>query len=348
MSITLALLMSVAPPVQLDVAPPAISVDLDYRSYRNWKYSMPSEEFRSLTGGVPVPHAGGDLFACEVRGSGLTIDTDGDGTLDQVIEGSLDETTGLRTARVVLKGKKADGQDFTYAVRLQDAGKGWQWASGGAMVGMHGDTKIQIFDLNGNGQFGDVGADAMIMGVGTRAQILSSSVHLGADLHSLSIDGKGLELTPFAGETGTLDLDSKIETKGKLMHAWVRSEDGKHHFDLAGASQGKSVPAGTYHVVGGLIGLGKSVVQVDGSEMKTLEVPAGGQTTMQWGGPVRAEFDYKREGTQVTFDPAQVWYTGAAGERYVGWDPIGKSPEFTIVEKKLGTEIEKALFPGSC
>lgn len=79
-----------------------------------------------------------------------------------------------------------------------------------------------------------------------------------------------------------------------------------------------------------------------------MVVEAGSSQQVAWGSPVRAEFDYQREGSQITFQPDQVWLTGAAGERYLGWSPIGKSPEFSIVERNLGTEIEKALFPGSC
>jgi hypothetical protein len=45
--------------------------------------------------------------------------------------------------------------------------------------------------------------------------------------------------------------------------------------------------------------------------------------------------------------PADVTYFGRAGEEYFIWDPVGKSPEFSIVERKAGTELTKAMFPGS-
>ena len=38
---------------------------------------------------------------------------------------------------------------------------------------------------------------------------------------------------------------------------------------------------------------------------------------------------------------------GAAGEQYSGWNPIGKSPEFTVKEKGSGAELARAVFAGS-
>ncbi|HRV81168.1 MAG TPA: hypothetical protein P5218_07025, partial [Planctomycetota bacterium] len=182
------------------------------------------------------------------------------------------------------------------------------------------------------------------------AMLLGKTVYVGGHLHNLTVaaDGSSLELVPFDGPTGTLNLESKMDSKGKLLSALVVSEDGQQCFDLAGASAGLALPTGTYHLHRGRLGLGNATVQIDGTDMKPMVVEAGSSQQVAWGSPVRAEFDYQREGSQITFQPDQVWLTGAAGERYLGWSPIGKSPEFSIVERNLGTEIEKALFPGSC
>ncbi len=348
MSLTLALALSLTP-VSLGAAPVSEPHEMEYRSFRNWKFELPAEAFQPLQGGISLAHAGGERFAAEVKGAGLWLDTDGDGTLDQEIEGIEDPVTKERSARVVLNGKRSDGSDFTYAVRLKDAGKGWQWATGGAMVGKLQGIKVHLFDLNGNGVFNEVGEDAMAVGSSKSATFLSKTVHLGQELYEVQFSPNGSveSLQPFRGETGTFDLATKLNAKGKLLHAMVRSADGKHFYDLA-RLQDPKVPAGYYKVLGGQLGLGQATVDVDARKMKAIQVPAGGEVHFAWGGPVRAEFDYQREGDQVTFDPNQVWFYGAAGERYLGWDPIGKSPEFTILEKKLGTELEKALFPGSC
>ena len=245
MSLTLSLALSLAP-VSLGETPVPDTVGLEYRSFRNWKFELPGDAFRPLQGGIPLSHAGGDRFAVEVKGAGLVIDTDGDGSLDQEIEGIEDPVTKVRSARVVLKAQRAGGGgDFTYAVRLMDAGKGWQWATGGAMVGKVQGTKVHLFDLNGNGLFNDVGEDAVALGSSKTATFLSETMHVGGELLQvgLSADGATAKVQAFDGATGTFDLTSKLDAKGKLMHAMVRSADGKHCFDLA-RLEGAKVPAG--------------------------------------------------------------------------------------------------------
>ena len=274
---------------------PATS-ELEYRSFRTWKLQLPGEAFQKVSGQIPVAHAGGDGFAVEARSGGLAVDTDGDGTLDQVIEGRLDPDTQVRNAQVTLTGTGTDGEPLRYAVRLKDEGTGWTWAAGGAAVGKVGETKVTLVDLNGNGRYDDVGADAMALGSRKVAHYLSEVVQIGGELLSLEVAAAGDEITvaPYAGETGTLDFRSELQTQGKLLSAIVRSSDGRHSFDLAASSQGLTVPVGSYEVLRGELGLGKATVQVDAGAMKPLEVAASGTTVLEWGGPVRAEFEYLR------------------------------------------------------
>jgi hypothetical protein len=97
----------------------------------------------------------------------------------------------------------------------------------------------------------------------------------------------------------------------------------------------------------GELGLGESRVQMVTGQSKPITVSEGKDTRVCWGGPVRAEFDYKRIAGKVHLSPKAVWYYGAAGEEYVNWVPLGASPEFTIKEPK-GKEVARAYFPGSC
>ena len=72
------------------------------------------------------------------------------------------------------------------------------------------------------------------------------------------------------------------------------------------------------------------------------------KTFLRTGGPTRAEFAYQREGDEIVFSPAAVWYYGAAGEEYKDWNPVGKSPEFTIKDSNTGRVLASAIFPGTC
>lgn len=325
-------------------------VTLRDRSQRSFDLALPAEAWRPIAGSIPVPHAAGEGFAAKPEGIGLRIDTDGDGTTDRLVEGSVDPVTEARNAWVRLTGERAGGGKLEYAVRLRDEGKGWQWAHSGYVQGMAGKTKVRIVDMDGDGSFNGYGTDAMVLGSGRIAGFLSELMHVDGELVSVDVaaDGKSLSLTAYAGPTGTIDAKSSLETDGKLLSALVLSQDGRTCFDLARARGPLRVPIGTYRIHSGALGLGDARLMVGPGRSKALDVGNGKDLVLDWGGPAKAEFAYERNGSEVAFSPDQVWYYGTAGEEYYGWDPIGKSPEFTIREAKLGTELEKALFPGTC
>ncbi len=325
-------------------------VRLKDRPSRAFEVVLPAERWFPVGDLFPIPHAAGAGFAVAPEGEGLRVDADGDGAPERALEGVLDEETGVRSAFVVLEGERAGGEPLRYGVRLRNEGKGWEWAPSGTVRGQLGDLRIQVIDQDGDGVFGEVGQDALVLGSSDHATFLSSTLSIGGTVQTLTVapDGSSLEVTPFAGPTGALDLASEFDGDARILAAVVRSTDGRHSFDLAWADGPLQVPVGRYRLHGAVIGLGDARVEVAEGSMKPLVVAAEAETALAWGGPTRAEFAFQRSGDQVAFDPEQVWWYGAAGEEYRGWAPRGKSPEFTIKERKLGTELLKALFPGSC
>ena len=105
---------------------------------------------------------------------------------------------------------------------------------------------------------------------------------------------------------------------------------------------------GEYLLTSGHIGLGENRMQFRSGRARTLEINEGETTTFGWGGPVRAEFDYQRQGDQLVLSPEQVRYYGKAGEEYHSFFPRGESPKFTVRNLKTGREIAEAYFPGTC
>ena len=345
--VTFALLCAATPDL---TAATAQHVDLKPRSLRSFELHLPADPWQDLAGLVPVPHAGGKGFLAKPEGVGLAIDTDGDGETDRLVEGKLDSVTKERHAWVRLEGQRADGSELEYAVRLRDVGEGWQWAASGVMQGTIGKTRLRLIDMDGDGAFNGYGTDAMLIGSGSIASHLSRLAYLDGSLQTLDIspDGRTIQLSAFDGPQGTVDARSALVTDGKLLSAVIQSEDGQICFDLARSRGPVAVPVGRYRIQSGQLGLGEARLNVGPGQSKAIEVSAGSSSELAWGGPARAEFAFERTGSQVAFSPDQVWYYGQAGEEYFGWNPIGKSPEFTIKERKLGTVLEKALFPGSC
>jgi hypothetical protein len=137
-----------------------------------------------------------------------------------------------------------------------------------------------------------------------------------------------------------------LDTDAKLLTAVFRNKGGDLSFDVAAAREGLRVPAGTYELHSGRLGLGESVVRVRAGRAKTVAVTKDAHARLKWGGPVKAEFAYQRSGGEVVLAPDTLRWFGCAGEEYFDWKPFGKSPEFTITDVKERKEIAKAIFTG--
>lgn len=329
-------------------APQADAIELRPRAVRTWTLELPADPFRPVSGSIPLPHAGGDGFPVEPRGMGFAVDTDGDGAVDRVIEGREHPETKVRHARVTLTGRDASGAELRYPVRLEVRSAGWCWATSSVLTGEIEGTPVTVVDMDGNGSFGDIGRDAIAVGGSEVASFLGSTIHAGGALRSLEIDGNRAAVAPYEGETGTLDLLGAFEGRGVMLGAIVKSVNGRHSFELSRAEDGLTVPLGRYRLVSATLGLGESRVTCDGRGMSSIRVKEDEESSPRWGGPVKASFTYGMKDGKVILDPAQVRYEGAAGERWTGWDPVGKSPTFAIKEKDTGEVLVDAVFPGSC
>ena len=312
---------------------PADTVPLKYRSHRNWSIALPNETWVKIGSAIELASRS---FPVRSEGTGLGIDTDGDGQTNVVVQVSADKPGHV---------KLRDG-DYRYAIELVNRGGGWFFRTAAIKHANVDGTKLRLIDQNGNGRFGDVGEDAMIVGRGNVAMFLSGAVNIGGRLWQLEVteDDEAVRLTPFAGPTGTMDMTSKLETNGKLLSAVVSSTDGQYSFDLARGAQ--VVPVGSYRIHSGAIGLGETTVGVRRGHAEDLVIQDGATAQLEWGGPARAEFAYRHAGDKVEFRPDEVWYYGNSGEEYTQWQPVGKSPTFDVIRD--GEVIASAIFPGSC
>lgn len=343
-ALALAAAGSAAPP--LAEAPTPERFGLRFKAFREWNILLPDERSEVIGDTIPFPHIEGGGFAAELRGTSLWLDRDGDGTLDVEVEAA--EERG-QSALVLLRGEGAGGEDLRYAVRVSSDGR-WSWASSCAMVGEVHGTKFSLIDQNGNGRYDDFGADAMIVGRGEVASFLSRVVNLDGELFELGVqsDGTQVELTPYQGDSGTLDLVSGFESEALLRSVVVQSADGELSFELSRAEEGLLVPAGEYALHSGQLVLGKGVATLSGGRMAAFELGAESTLAPTWGGPVEAEVVAQRQGGQVVFIPSEIFYYGDAGEQYSDFMPLGSSPEFALKDANTGDVLVNATFPGNC
>lgn len=311
----------------------AETAKLKYKGISKWNYTLPAETFTPVAGTIAV----GDGFVTEADGLSLAIDTNGDGKVDDKAKG----TGGL----IKLRGGTG-GLVHDYQIRLVNEG-GWKWASSGVLIGKLDGQKVTIIDQNNNGRFSDFGQDAIIVGKGDAASFLSKVVSTGKNLYQIELSDDGSELTyrPYTGAVGEINLAKKFEARAKLTAAVIRSEDGAYSFEVADAKRGLTVPEGLYTIVSGKIEAGKEWALIKTGESKPIRVSADEPAEFEWGGPVRATFDYQREGEEVTFSPQSLWFYGKAGEEYHSWFPEGQPPKF-IIKDENGREITTAKFGG--
>lgn len=304
---------------------------------------LPAPRWTEVAGGIALRHGSEERFAAAVEGEVLRLDLDGDGTLDARIEGE--------DANVTLTGRSPEGNPLRYAVRLAHTeGEPWRYTCGGVMAGEVAGVRVAIVDQNLNGEFDDVGEDAVFVGRDSAASFLSRVVVLEGKPYEIAVarDGASLEFAPYAGPTGVLDLASGFEAKAKLRAAVVRSVDGTFSFNLSKAREGLRVPAGKYVLVAGQLALGSNTAEIHTGRSAPIEVAPDATVRVAWGGPVRGEFAYERAGGKVQFTPWDIWYYGKLGEEYSKFLPLGTSPEFTIADAETGKPLVNATFPGNC
>lgn len=317
------------------------TVTLQPKALRNWDLVLPAPAQREVAGGIRLAH--GENFAALTEGEVLRADLDADGVMDAMVEGE----SGFLT----LRGAGANGSEYRYSVRLERRPtQPWTWTTGGGMAGEIAGTSVLFLDQNLDGDYADLGADAMVVGQDHAASFLSRVVSVNGSLFEIGISADGTTLTyaPYDGPSGTLDLLAGFQSKARLDAAVVVNADATLSFSLARAREGLVVPAGEYRLHSGRLALGDASAVISAGASKPILVAAGTRAAPAWGGPVRAEFAVQRQGDTLSFAPWDIWFYGSLGEEYANFLPLGESPLFTVKERVSGESLVYARFPGNC
>ena len=313
------------------------TANLKYKTVKKWDTLLPNETFSGIMLKIPVAHEGGDGFLVDNSEFSLEVDTDGNGKPDDKIKGQGGMT--------VLKAKGKDGETFQYAIRVQKGTDGWKYASSGVMSGKLHGVNVTLIDQNNNGVWNEAGVDAMVIGSGKSASYLSRIVNLKGELFlfDASENGTSMSITPYEGDAGTLNGLGQYESKGKLTSAVFSSKDGKVSFDLSDAKNGMLVPALEYRFMSGAAEKGSEKVRIRRGNMRSVTVKANAERSVQWGGPLRIEFDsFRNNDEQVTVNLPSFF--GNAEEEYYDFYPGGKSPSILVSDKATGKEVWSGKF----
>lgn len=314
--------------------PESGEVALTAKIQRRQKLLLPGEVATPVATGFHFQDGIGADFRADVSGESLQIDADGDGELETRVEGD-------KGFVVLVHG------DRRYGVSLVKQ-REWTFVAGSVVQGEVAGTKVRVIDQNHNGRFDDVGEDAIVVGSGRAASFLSEVISVGGELKKIEVaaDGSALRFAPFTGETGKLSLHAI--TGGKVMAAVLNSTDGRYSVHLSKHDVDVRVPTGEYELHSGVLSLAGSRVNMAKGRSRSFRVSGDGAQDLAWGGPAKAEFAYEAAGSELKFDPKAIWFYGAKNEEYKNWNPVGKSPLITVVDRSTGAVIAETRFPGSC
>jgi len=318
------------------------SASFSYKHVSKWEYIVPGESWVKIDGEISIPHADEGGFFARVHGSKgaekVEIDTNGDGRPDQTCKGIRD------TAR--LKGKDADGNSFTYSIRLAHSGSDWMYASGGVMKGKVDGHNVTLIDANCNGRWNDLSVDCYVDGRGDAATPISEALSLGGKLYTLELDQNGQAATwdVFEDETGTLDMIKEYDGKGKITSALVTSTDGRFQFNLADCKKGLTIPAGDYVLKSASVKKRSLSAKIFKGDMKPFEVPVDGAFALEWGGPVTAVYDWSKDNGTITVSPKALKFIGKAGEEYKGFSPSDVGPKILVTDLRTKKKLASGRF----
>ena len=128
--------------------------------------------------------------------------------------------------------------------------------AGSVKTAMVGKCPISLYDENLDGSYSK-GTDGLCVGdpgkIGIFAPIadLLPTPEAVYRIEQIAPDGSTLTLTPYAGPTGRLKVESAVEDMECRLA--LASEDGKCSFGMLADEQGLVLPAGTYRVLYGLL-----------------------------------------------------------------------------------------------
>lgn len=307
---------------------------LKFKPYKSFSFILPKEAWTKVGASMGLRHPNGDSFRAIRSGLKLSVDTTGNGKTNKDVKGS----SGYLTFR-----SKASGEVFQYAARFKGSAAGFTYSSSCALAGTVGGVPVQLFDLNNNGRFDEMGTDGVLVGKGKAVALLSKVISYNGKLFNFNAKGKTVSTTLYEGESGTVNLTAGFRSRGVLQSAIVSS--GDYSFNVAGASN-VTVPVGDYRIVSGFVGKGPASAFIRAGKMAPITVRADKNTRLEWGGKVVAEFTCAMQGDKVAVNPSDLHYYGRAGEEYYDLNRNAKSPRFTARDPESGKPLGNFAFAG--
>ena len=225
--------------------------------------------------------------------------------------------------------------------------------------------KIQLYDDNSNGIFGDAYAmdsdyithgewrhlrpDAMLVGREKIARPYSTCTKIDDKWYALDIDNYGRNLTATEVEvaTGTLDYSWSGETEPTYLVLHLIHEQHQFiFFNVAGHKGPVELPIGEYEIACGKIETKKKgqakQIRIYHGKSDYIRVYEGEETKLAMGAPFTFTFETRTAGKDFTVDGKSVNVWGRNGELYTQFFDLVPQPMVSIRSK----ESKKVVIKG--
>jgi len=261
---------------------------------------------------IPLPNPQvAQGFRCNAEPDKCRLDVDGDGEYDT----DLRAKENFQTFNI----EYASGLKMPYRMRIFYQGttssgrKNWQFQRACFMTAKTPIETFTFIDDDNNGNFGDYGKDAILIGKGERMAVPFSSVILvKGKFYNISVrtldelpagrdkiknySGMIVSLTPYTGDSGKIDLVKNLTPPEEKPSAIIIKGGEDMYFSLT--DKPTEVPIGEYFLVSAIFG---KRCRARSSEQPLCTVEKGGLAAPKWGGPFKLKISpYCEKGGEVT------------------------------------------------
>ncbi len=265
-------------------------------------------------------------FAAGFSAGQMRVDTDGDGAFDVK---SRKPSFLAKFELTFPDGASADYAAFVYRYNTRLGEKTetplYRWRRACCMRGRVKGERIEVFDDNADGLYDGLFEDSIRVGRNACAAPYTGLIVLKGTLYECRLDphGRFIEVRPYSGPTGTVDVFSGFEPPAKhpvpLACVLETRKNGKRFGLDVAACKECPVPVGEYSLK--FAALSKRIF-VRAGKHAPIVVKAGGKTVVKWGGPwsLDARVWCEMGGYEIEVDssgPYPKWTQAPSNDPYV-------------------------------
>jgi hypothetical protein len=337
--------------------------------YQAWPAVFLAKE--GSTGKLPALREGFNLLRTGAAKAAVDYDQDGTGDVEIPLTGKLTAVTadveqgGVKRPWGFLTciGQQADTyQGFRFNMAPTENYLSIYIAPAASLVGMVGETRIQVFDDNMDGVYGSAplewsytgltdGAlqrdvDSILVGEGKVARPWSRLQEIGGVWYDLAPteDGSDILVKRADVQTGILQLSFKGPKPAWLIVRGTGKNEDLFYDVVNGGKNEIDVPIGSYSLFVGQVATGKrdqltKALILPPKSPPAYQVTAGSKTRIEMGAPFGFQFKCSQDDKTVTVEGPTVVITGRGTEIYQRfWNCV---PQVEVNVRKEGAKKGK-------